>query len=57
MIEKRCDVCGRHGARVSVGLDSQWHDLCEECYYAVEELLIKRGAMDSYEYAKHKEGE
>jgi len=57
MIEKRCDVCGRHGARVSVGLDSQWHDLCEECYYAVEELLIKRGAMDSYEYSKHKEGE
>ena len=55
MIEKRCDICGKHGGRISLGLDSQWHDVCEECYRAIENLLKDRGAMDSYDYALHKE--
>jgi len=55
MIERRCDACSKHGARISVGLDSRWHDVCGECYQAVEDLLIQLGAVDSYEYIKHKE--
>jgi len=54
MIVKRCDICGKHGANENLAIGHEWHDMCEECLHAVKQLLIERGAIDSYEFALHK---